>query len=554
MKKKLVSMLLVVAMLLSLCACSNPADDKTTAAPSDKTTVAPEDDKTTDEGTTEAPVDESVYPIVKEGDDPITIKIATFIPDTTKGEERKVFQKLEEITGINIEWDFIDGEALTTYMAQKDWPDVFHMSMNATLVNDYGVYGGRFVNYLDKLDIMPNLAQAFEDYPAARKVVTLSNGEAYNTPYIARAVTDISSRMFYRSDLMKELGIEAPKTVEEFKQSLIKGKEKYGKAQWLFTGATAHGATTNDAYPIFGAFGTANDMQFDNDANGKVSYSLATEQAKLFYKFMNELWDEDLIHKEYKTLDKAAKIEYERNNCLYVFAASEKLTANDFADGQFHIGAIGALSSEYDNTLTLPGRIAAKNANGFYINADSEYVDEICKMIDVAFAKEEVVEGSGLYGVSFTWGIENEDWKFSGDTYEFLTPAEYNGANNTYVSQEIRYMNVGRYDAFAGMVTITPGNGQARQQAMVDDIWPFVEEEKDIFPIAQLTFTEDEQEVIDQYWTEINTYAGQMQTEFIQGISDIDAKWDEYVANLEKMHLADVVAVYQAAYDRWLAQ
>ena len=173
--------------------------------------------------------------------------------------------------------------------------------------------------------------------------------------------------------------------------------------------------------------------------------------------------------------------------------------------------------------------------------------------IRAAETTEEVVEGSGLYGISFTYGMEGEQWKFSGDSYEFITPESYNGANGTFVAKEVRYLNAGRYDAFAGMVTLTPGNGQARQNAMVNDIWPYVEEEASVFPTSQLTFTEEEQEVIDKYWTEIDTYSKQMETEFINGISDIDAKWDEYVANLEKMHLSDVTAAWQSAYDRWLA-
>lgn len=556
--KKLLAATLALVMVLSLFACTGPADDKTTVAGDDKTTVAG-DDKTTagaTEGTTEA-VDDSVYPIVKEGDDPITIKVVTITPDTTVGEERAIWKKIEEVTGIKIEWEYIDEEAKTTYMAQsdKDWPDLFHMSMSASLVNDYGEYGGRFVNYLEKLDIMPNLAKAFEDYPTAKKVVTLSNGEAYNVPYINKAVTNVASRMFVRTDLLEELGLEIPKTIEEFKNTLVKGKEKYGKAQWIYNGGFPAGNTTDSVFPIYGAFGSYTNMSFDVDENGKVVYAPVSNQMKLFYTFMNELFEEGLIHQEYKTIDAATKVDYEKSNCLYLYAASERMTTDDFADGKFHIGAVGALSSEYDNTLTLPGRISSANAAGFYINANSPYVDEICKLVDIAYATEEVVEGSGLYGISFTWGLEGVHWEYSGDSYKELTPESYKGSHNTFISQEVRHSSKGgRNDFYSSMVTLTPGNGQARQQAMVDNIWPYVQDEDDVFPIAQLVFTEDEQEVIGQYYTEINTYAGQMQTEFIQGISDIDAKWDEYVSNLEKMGLADVLAAYQAAYDRWMAK
>ena len=44
-----------------------------------------------------------------------------------------------------------------------------------------------------------------------------------------------------------------------------------------------------------------------------------------------------------------------------------------------------------------------------------------------------------------------------------------------------------------------------------------------------------------------------MEAEFITGASDIATKWDTYVATIEKMGIAEVLKVYQAAYDRWLA-
>ena len=42
-----------------------------------------------------------------------------------------------------------------------------------------------------------------------------------------------------------------------------------------------------------------------------------------------------------------------------------------------------------------------------------------------------------------------------------------------------------------------------------------------------------------------------MEAEFISGAADIETKWAEYVATMDKMGIADVLKVYQAAYDRW---
>ena len=45
-----------------------------------------------------------------------------------------------------------------------------------------------------------------------------------------------------------------------------------------------------------------------------------------------------------------------------------------------------------------------------------------------------------------------------------------------------------------------------------------------------------------------------MRVEFITGVTDIEAEWDNYCKTLEEMGLPEMVAAYQAAYDRWMAE
>ena len=97
-------------------------------------------------------------------------------------------------------------------------------------------------------------------------------------------------------------------------------------------------------------------------------------------------------------------------------------SAEDFADGEFHLTCGVPLTSEYDSTQTLPGVAGVSFGGGILVNAESEYVEEICKMLDIMYATEEVVEGSGLHGVSFCYGLEGIDWDYSTDgsnTYVF---------------------------------------------------------------------------------------------------------------------------------------
>jgi putative aldouronate transport system substrate-binding protein len=42
-----------------------------------------------------------------------------------------------------------------------------------------------------------------------------------------------------------------------------------------------------------------------------------------------------------------------------------------------------------------------------------------------------------------------------------------------------------------------------------------------------------------------------MRAKFITGVSDIDREWASYVQTINNMGIAEVIKVYQAAYDRW---
>ena len=173
-------------------------------------------------------------------------------------------------------------------------------------------------------------------------------------------------------------------------------------------------------------------------------------------------------------------------------------------------------------------------------------------MVDIAYATEEVVEGSGLLGQSFLYGFEGEHWKRNDDgkTYSFFIPEGYDSFNQ-FQGAELIWMNIGRADALEGYVTDTPSNNQARQIGFAESVFPYMEKEP--FEQGLLVFTEEQQDVIDNHWTEIDTYVKQMQVEFITGVTDIATGWDVYCNTLEKMGINDVVTVYQEAYDKLMA-
>lgn len=70
--------------------------------------------------------------------------------------------------------------------------------------------------------------------------------------------------------------------------------------------------------------------------------------------------------------------------------------------------------------------------------------------------------------------------------------------------------------------------------------------------VAGLVYTEDEQEVITDYYTEIKTFVESTWASYVTGTLDIedDAAWNNYIQQLNKMNLEECISATQAAYDR----
>ena len=526
MKKRALALILATSMLMTACGGSGAAE------------------KGKEEKTSErVPVENYVptYPIVEE---PITVTGLVVGADLSVSEDRLVWEKVEELTGVNIEWINIDLESLSTYLAGNDWPDFFHTDeLTTSQVNDYGVLGGKFVNYLDYLDIMPNLKKTYEDYPAALAASTQLNGEVYNLFQVGGPTpTGSTVRPHVRKDVLEAAGItELPKTVDELYDQLVTLKEKNGEPGLVLDVRFDTGLVPM----LFSAFGTLHNLNFDEDGTGKVVYSRVTDQMKHYYEFLNKLYDEELMNREWLTLDstaldslaKSGKVAYPTS------ASAQKLSEADLNGNWENLGVLAPLTSEYDETQSLPGRIDYRAVSGMYINKDSKYIEELCKVFDIAFAEEEVAEGTGLCGQAFTWGFENTDWVLNDDnTYDQIVPEEF-GAFSEYQQQKLRWKDFGRADKFGTAVTSTPGNSQVRQKGYAENVVPYLITEH-IFPqepVGFLKFTDEEQRIIDNKYADISLYVDEMQAKFITGAADIEKEWDAYIKTCEQMGLEEVL-------------
>jgi putative aldouronate transport system substrate-binding protein len=340
----------------------------------------------------------SKYPIAKEK---ITVTAMAVPTDVYGNDDNKkiLWDKIEELTNIHLEVIPIEKEQRSVYLASGEWPDFFIEILNNSEVNSYGVEGGMLANYNDYLEYMPNLKACFEKYPTTKKIVTNTDGTIYQLPRLNIASTSVSARAHYRADVLNELGLKIPTTTDEFHDVLSVIYKAKGKAPLV-----ALMDTNQYEYFLFGAFGEATSADFDSIDGKTVVYNRISEQYKHYLEYVSKLYSEGLLHQEYVTLDGAA-INAMAAEGAAVFAYNlQTVTAKDFASGKVEVSTLAPLTSQYTSKQKLVG-YPCYNKSGYAINKNSKHIKEICQMLDIAFAKEEVAEGTGLNGEAFIYGV-----------------------------------------------------------------------------------------------------------------------------------------------------
>ncbi len=209
MKKRLVSVLLAAAMVLSLVACGNAA------APAASTDAAPAADTTT-ETTEEAPAAEPATEEVAEApsDEPITLTmwcIATEGDSNRHAYEAAIADMAEKYPNVTLEWEAIENEAYKTKISAamasgEGLPDIF-FTWSCAFLGDF-VNQGR-VYCLDDV-----LAKYSDELPESMLGNTTYDGKHYGVPTTMNIVA-----LFANMDLLAQAGWDkVPENYDELIQ------------------------------------------------------------------------------------------------------------------------------------------------------------------------------------------------------------------------------------------------------------------------------------------------------------------------------------------------
>ena len=546
--KKILALILALAMVLSLAACGKPAEQP----PVESQTPVESQPEVTEPEVQEPQKNVDRYPLQSDKTFDVVSGSDIFGDDG----ETVITQAMQKATGVDIDWSFMTAEQVQLALTGKDLPDaIFQYAslLDKATMYEYG-QGGYFVNFMDYLDIMPNFSAVIEANPDALKVVQNEDGSVYCLPTLTVTSTGFNNLLYYRTDMMKAAGWEkAPATTDEFIQFVTDLQAHYGANDPEFIAVNAYAAnrmgwsTKRIMSYFFPAFGELLLTELTVDSQGNVVLGASTEQYKHLLEFMNELWNSGAFNTNIYSQEATASQALAAGDHVAIVTDHNGHTPEGYAN----MSVLAPLTSEYYTTqhwYKSPscswGRINA-------ISAQCEDIETMVKWFDAWYAPAtDPLNAEGtLYAITPWLGEIGVDHALDEAT-GIYTELEHEGIEmGKFLASES--FQIALYSGYEGGLfpfSSAPTNGVGvKGQGTINNLWPYAETP---FDLNSLVLTEDESDTYNDAWTDINAYIVETTAKFITGEADIAAEWDNYIAELESMGLQDVIDVYQAAYDR----
>lgn len=465
-------------------------------------------------------------------------------------------QKMEEATGIHVEFKHNGG------LKQSEWMDKMFADGNYCDIIEYGgwatKYPGGFAGacadgvILELNDVidqyMPNFKAYLEEHPEVDRLIKSDDGKYYHIPAVMSEPTMGATHGYYiRQDWLDELKIEMPTTMDGWHDALVKIKEAKGVAPiCTSTAGILRVAGFLNAYCP-----SALENRYSVDAEtGKVVFTAATDEFKEYLKVMAQWYKEGLIDKDVATLDSAtikAKMLTGEAAMTYGYAGSglqQTMMEGMKENPNYVLTAVPSIAKEEGAEILYNSASPYVGSTYACISAQCENVEAAARYLDYYWSEEGIIlTNFGVEGLTYT--MENGIPTYTDEIMKNPDGHSVTQALGKYVRAMRGFPGIQDYYYLVGYYELP-------QVKEAPSAW--AKAGVSSYPLTGLSYTTDEAEALASINSEVNTYTDEMTVKFLLGTEDIEAKWDEYVANLNKFGLDEAIEINQAAYERFVAR
>ena len=464
---------------------------------------------------------------------------------------------------------------LTLMLASNLLPDfIIDTSMSLSDMSDLGSQG-YFLPLQDLIaEYAPHITAMMEKYPDMRMYSTSSDGNMYTVVGLQESTLFTVGRSWINRSWLENLGLDYPTSTQELYDVLVAFRDQ---------DANGNGDST-DEIPLSGFTGINGGLRsqilnafginvsaisnpqcvymLDADADGRVFLAETTENYKAYLKYMNRLWNENLLdHEEFIQTPEEFNAKAAEERVGAFSAAAPFVAAGRALDYDQNFYWLGGLSGEYQPERTCYTSSHVVAIPYYMLNVKTPYAKEIIQMLDYFYSEEgELVAKYGYEGVNYDMialdipGLEEFSILKIRQPEGYTSTEDYR--NNAVTPSEL----FGPYLPAAGTYHAAAMAANAEQLEALLPIYGWgilvardclsndAIRKVDAFPI--LLYTEEESAEHSSLYTDVSLYLDSMHAQFITGETDIDAGWDEYIRTLNGMRLEQLLAIEQTAYDR----
>lgn len=540
----------------------------------------------------------SVFSTLAVAEEKVTVSLLTTRNSTATNDIEDVwfFKYLAQKMNVDFELEqtLETDQRISLMFASDSVPDLvwgIRLSNNDVMV--YGMQEGMLLNWKDLItpELMPNTYQAMQDYPDAFTASTAPDGNIYTLPMITGSsyYTNTGSfsaaiRMYINKDWMDACGItEIPTTLDEYLEVLRTFKEKdpmglgenniplIGNQEkdktFVWNALGFHGTATQ-------AYGTSFDLK-DN----QLVLPCYTEEAKEFITFYNTLYNEGLISPDYFTLDQTAARGLMASGVCGVLGDS---TLTAIGDAWPSWVALSPLTSDV-NDVAVAAFNPGYSVGQLYASAYTEHPEVLARIVDYMYSDEGALyyNYGPMKGTEETLGVV-DGWYYD-ENNRITTDKVVNGEFTDISEYAYQYIKSyssapGRFDHYSQTAAAMAGiEFPGKEMTIVDKLtgteipslimdvytddnndghWRITQSEAmtdhlTAVRLPDVYLTAEQNQRVADLSTVINDYVTAESAKFIVGtrpLSELDAYFEE----LKSLGIEEYIAIYQEAYAPFL--
>lgn len=371
---------------------------------------------------------------------------------------------------------------------------------------------------------------------------------------------------FIRMDWLEDLDMEVPQTYDELTAVLRAFKTEKGATEPMSMFSTV--SMQNGL--LIGGFGALAELSADamgtNYANsfyqvdGEVVYGAIQDGTRKYLSWLNELYQEDLI--SFENMQKRETNPFGELNATaaangstgYIFSNQpfggnySTMAATQFGDENCNWWPVQDVAEEAGQTIPFyeENTLVDGSASQISISSQCDEVEAALRFLDFGYS----YEGSLMYNFGFQKGSGEgnyETWDYVDGKPTFDGDALAQVADSTNIASGI----VATKD-LAGIVVDTRLSFEfGERELSCFSAWS-TNKNTSCNLGSDVTLTAEEGTDASAIYSDIITHVGTCALQFINGDLDIndDAVWDDYVATIESMNIAELTEIVQTAYDR----